>query len=85
MKKQSRLFIKGFKRGVAPLVNSLPSPLTLKWWQRGVLEGLHPSKEKIFPLPLIKGKGIKGIGLPNKNLKGVRGWQIILNKVLESA
>ena len=26
----------------------------------------------IIPLPLIKGKGIKGIGLPNKNLKGVR-------------
>ena len=23
---------------------------------------------KILPLPLIKGKGIKGIGLPNKNL-----------------
>lgn len=27
MKKQSRLFIKGFKRGEAPLANSLPSPL----------------------------------------------------------
>jgi hypothetical protein len=29
----------------------------------------------MIPLPLIKGKGIKGIGLPiktNKNLKGVR-------------
>jgi hypothetical protein len=25
-----------------------------------------------IPLPLDKGKGIKGIGLPNKNLKGVR-------------
>ena len=23
-----------------------------------------------LPLPLIKGKGIKGIGLPNKRLKG---------------
>jgi len=27
---------------------------------RGVLEGLRPSKEIIFPLPLIKGKGDKG-------------------------
>jgi len=36
MKQQSRLFIKGFKRGEAPLK---------------------------LPLPLIKGKGIKGIGL----------------------
>lgn len=27
MKKQSRLFIKGFKRGEAPLANSFPSPL----------------------------------------------------------
>jgi len=25
---------------------------------------------KPIPLPLVKGKGIKGIGLPNKNLKG---------------
>jgi hypothetical protein len=31
---------------------------------RGVLEGRSPSKEII--LPLIKGKGIKGIGLLNK-------------------
>jgi len=23
-----------------------------------------------IPLPLIKGKGIKGIGLPSKNLRG---------------
>ena len=31
-----------------------------------------PLLYKLFPLPLIKGKGIKGIGFPNKNLKGVR-------------
>jgi len=31
-----------------------------------------PLQETIVPLPLIKGKGIKGIGFPNKNLKGVR-------------
>ena len=38
---------------------------------KGVLEGRSPSHVK-FPLPLIKGKGIKGIGLPSKNLKQVR-------------
>jgi len=38
---------------------------------KGVIEGLRPSIENI-PLPLIKGKGIKGIGLPSRNLKGVR-------------
>jgi hypothetical protein len=27
----------------------------------------------LIPLPLIKGKGIQGIGLPNKNLKW--GWK----------
>jgi hypothetical protein len=25
---------------------------------------------KPIPLPLVKGKGIKGMGLPSKNLKG---------------
>jgi len=33
---------------------------------RGVLEGRSPLKQ-FFPLPLIKGKGIKGMGSPNKN------------------
>jgi len=33
---------------------------------RGVLEGRSPSNEIIHPLPLDKGKGIKGIGLLNQ-------------------
>jgi len=31
--------------------------------------GVSPSFQNL-PLPLIKGKGIQGIGSPNKNLKG---------------
>jgi len=38
----------------------------------GSLRGAKPLFYKLFPLPLIKGKGIKGIGLPDKNLKRVR-------------
>ena len=64
MKKQSRLFIKGFKRGEAMIRrcsyhNSLPSPLTLNWWQRGVLEGRSSSKKNIPPSP-YQGEGDKG-------------------------
>jgi len=33
--------------------------------------GISPSFQNL-PLPLDKGKGIKGIGSPNKNLKGMR-------------
>ena len=44
--------------------------------KKGMLEGESKRGEapliKYPPLPLIKGKGIKGIGLPNKNLNGVR-------------
>jgi len=50
-------------------VTGSPSPLKEKI-RKGVLEGRSSSKETNFPLPLIKGKGIKGMGLPNKNLKG---------------
>ncbi len=35
-----------------------------------MLKGRSPSKENMFLLPLVKGKGAKGIGLPNKNLRG---------------
>jgi hypothetical protein len=34
--------------------------------------GEAPLYKKYLPLPLDKGKGIKGIGLPNNNPKGVR-------------
>jgi len=37
----------------------------------GKPEGALAPSETITPLPLIKGKGIKGIGSPNKKLKGV--------------
>jgi len=33
--------------------------------------GVSPSSQNL-PLPLDKRKGIKGIGSPNKNLKGMR-------------
>jgi len=33
----------------------------------GILRGAKPLSKKLLPLPLVKGKGIKGIGLPNKN------------------
>ena len=57
-----RLFSKGIKRGEAPL--RLPLVSTVR---SGKLEGADaPSKTKI-PLPLIKGKGIQGIGLININ------------------
>ena len=36
----------------------------------GKLEGVKPLLKKIFPLPLDKGKGIKGIGSSNKDLRG---------------
>ena len=46
--------------------------------KRRVLEGHSPSKE-IFPLPLIKGKGKKGIGLKNNPIKfGTDGWRGII-------
>ncbi len=38
--------------------------------KEGVLEGRSPSKNKV-PLPLIKGKGTKGIGLINININPV--------------
>jgi len=54
-----------WKRGFASL------RLSLFWVNNvGVLKrGVSPSFQNL-PLPLIKGKGIKGMGLPNKNLKG---------------
>ena len=36
----------------------------------GCLRGAKPLSISCLPLPLDKGKGIKGIGLPNRNLKG---------------
>jgi len=33
-----------------------------------------------FPFPLSRGRGIKGIGFPNKNLKGVR----LVNNLIKS-
>jgi len=56
-----------FKRGFASL------KISLLWVNNvGVFKrGASPSFQNP-PLPLIKGKGIQGIGLPNKNLKGVR-------------
>lgn len=36
----------------------------------GYLRGASPLSIDFLPLPLIKGKGIKGIGLPNRNLNG---------------
>ena len=45
---------------------------------RGVLEGRSPSSKNL-PLPLIKGKGIKGIGLKNNPIKfGTDGWRGII-------
>jgi hypothetical protein len=35
-------------------------------------EGAKPLSENNLPLPLDKGKGIKGIGLPHRDLNGVR-------------
>jgi hypothetical protein len=37
---------------------------------RGSLRGTKPLLKENLPLPLIKGKGIKGIGLPDKSLRG---------------
>jgi hypothetical protein len=53
-----------WKRGEVSL------PLSLFWVNNvGVFKrGVSPSFQNL-PLPLIKGKGIKGMGLPNKNLK----------------
>ena len=51
-------------RGEAPSIKILSSPLKehiLKESQREAKPLLYKS-----PLPLIKGKGIKGMGLPNK-------------------
>jgi len=53
---------------LAPLFNN-PSP---SLYQEGKLEGALAPSETIVPLPLVKGKGIQGIGLLNKNLMGVR-------------
>jgi len=36
---------------------------------KGSLRGVKPLLRKYFPLPLAKGKGIKGIGLPNQKPK----------------
>jgi hypothetical protein len=38
----------------------------------GCLRGAKPLSINYLPLPLIKGKGIKGIGSPNEKLRGVR-------------
>jgi len=46
----------GYVREASPLFNSPYSEAVIK----EVLEGLRPSKEITFPLPLNKGKGDKG-------------------------
>ena len=38
----------------------------------GCLRGVSAPLYKNLPLPLTKGKGIRGMELPNKSLKGVR-------------
>ena len=53
---------------LAPLFNNSSPSL----YQKGKLEGALAPSETIVPLPLVKGKGIQGIGLLNKNLMGVR-------------
>jgi len=53
------------KRGEACLEDLLPIELRC-------LRGALAPSETIVPLPLVKGKGIQGIGLLNKNLMGVR-------------
>jgi len=57
-----------FKRGEAPLSIILPPP----YIKKGKFEGALAPSETIVPLPLVKGKGIQGIGFLNKNLMGVR-------------
>jgi len=45
------------------------------WLKKGLsgnLRGAQPLLSKNHPLPLVKGKGIKGIGLLNK-LKNIKG------------
>ncbi len=55
MRKQSRLFIKGFKRGEAPLANSLPSPLMKGRGIKG--EGLANNPKQSI------GVGLMGLGV----------------------
>jgi len=57
--------LKESQREVEPLSYN-PFPLLLK----GESKGGEASLISLIPLPLIKGKGIKGIGLLNKNLRG---------------
>ena len=55
------------ERGEAPLLPTVP--LRARKWVTGKPEGALAPSETILPLPLGKGKGIKGIGFPNKNLQ----------------
>ena len=57
-----------YVREASPLFNS-PCSGVIIW---GCLRGASAPLFKNLPLPLIKGKGIQGMGSPNKNLKGVR-------------
>jgi len=45
---------------------------------KGVKEGLCPSLKISIPLPLIKGKGIKGIGPPNKTYRHSGVYMLLL-------
>jgi len=61
-------------KGFTPLYITYPPdplPLIREGGSISKRGGFAPSL-KSLPLPFIKGKGIKGIGLPNKTLKGVR-------------
>jgi len=63
-------------REAKPLLSHQPI-----FWSGVSKRGIAPLL-KFHPLPLIKGKGIKGIGFPNKNLKGVRLKKLSLETVI---
>jgi len=60
-----RVADKGSPRGAKPLSRT-SSPLLIMG--KGSPRGAKPLSIKSFPFPYHKGKGIKGIGSPNKNL-----------------
>jgi len=67
-----RSFIEGSLKGQNPFKNHLnPSPYS-ETLIKGSLRGAKPLLIKFLPLPLIKGKRIKGIGFPKRELEGVR-------------
>jgi len=62
---------KWFLWGKNPLLHKpIPPLLNSGIVTKGVLEGRSPSKEIIFPLPLIRGRGIKGVPRKIKDFSG---------------